>query len=156
MWLKNCIWSKIFYASKIDANPGTEPHIVQATAKTTINSTLCLINTIYIHLSLYYFISSAEIKGFNFLSNTQKALYKKIDEITLKSDYATENLADLLFHQNSYKLIGTELSRQRNAGIPQKITSIGSLEKENDGCLFVSLESSKILSFTFIKCNRII
>ena len=83
-------------------------------------------------------------------------MYKKIDEITLKSDYATENLADLLFHQNSYELIGTELSRQRNTGIPQKITSIGSLEKENGGCLFVSLESSKILLFTFIKRSRII
>ena len=37
------------------------------------------------------------------------------------NDYGTGNLLDYLYHQNYYKLIGTDLSRQTNTSIPQQI-----------------------------------
>ena len=35
------------------------------------------------------------------------------------NDYTTGNLLDYLYHQKSYKLIGTDLSRQTNSSIYQ-------------------------------------
>ena len=35
------------------------------------------------------------------------------------NDYTTGNLLDYLYHQKSYKLIGTDLSRQANSSIYQ-------------------------------------
>ena len=51
-------------------------------------------------------------------------------------DYTTRNLLDYLHHQNYYKITdklqisGTDLSRQTNASIPQKIMVTGKLEEE--------------------------
>ena len=42
-----------------------------------------------------------------------------------KGDCTTENLLDYLYHQNYYKLIGINLSRQANASIPQQIDFTG-------------------------------
>ena len=36
-------------------------------------------------------------------------------------DYTTRNLLDFSYHQNYYKPIGLDLSRQTNANIPQQI-----------------------------------
>ena len=44
--------------------------------------------------------------------------------------YTTGNLLDYLYHQNYYKLIGTDLSRQKNTNIPQQISFTGKLEKK--------------------------
>ena len=37
------------------------------------------------------------------------------------NDYTTGSLLDFSYHQNYYKLVGTDLSRQTNTRIPQKI-----------------------------------
>ena len=37
------------------------------------------------------------------------------------NDYKTGSLLDFSYHQNYYKLVGTDLSRQTNTRIPQKI-----------------------------------
>ena len=45
------------------------------------------------------------------------------------NDYTTENLLDYLYHQKYYKLIGIDLSRQKNASIPQQINFVGKLKQ---------------------------
>ena len=40
-------------------------------------------------------------------------------------DYTTGNLLDYLYHQNYYKLIGIDLSRQKNTNIRQQINFTG-------------------------------
>ena len=60
-----------------------------------------------------------EIKDFNLLidkinfpmKNTRKA-YEKLVEMPRNDDYTTGNVLDFSYHQNYYKLIGTDLSRQ--------------------------------------------
>ena len=49
-------------------------------------------------------------------------------------DYTTGNLLDFPYHQNYYKVIGIDLSRQTNTSIPQQINLTGKLE-ENDGAI---------------------
>ena len=49
--------------------------------------------------------------------------------MTGNNDYTTGNLLDYLYHQNYYKLMGIDLSKQTHATIPYHFT--GSLEKEN-------------------------
>ena len=51
-------------------------------------------------------------------------------------DYTTGNLLDYLYHQNYYKLINMDLSRQTNTTIPQKFNFIGKLEKSNGATIF--------------------
>ena len=46
-------------------------------------------------------------------------------------DYTTGNLLDYLCHQNYYKLIGIDLSRQTNTSMPQKINFVEKLEDDN-------------------------
>ena len=69
-----------------------------------------------------------EIKDFNALTdsklffdqrvkNKQEA-YKKLIEMSRSDGYTTGNLLDFSYHQNYYKLIGTDLSRQANMNIP--------------------------------------
>ena len=44
-----------------------------------------------------------------------------------KNDYTTGNLLDFLHHQNYYKLIGIDSSRQTNGNILQQINFVGKL-----------------------------
>ena len=46
-------------------------------------------------------------------------------------DYTTGNLLELSYHQDYYKLIGIDLSRQTNTGIPQQMNFAGKLEKDD-------------------------
>ena len=46
--------------------------------------------------------------------------------------YTTRNVLHYLYHQNYYKLIGIDLSRQTNTTIPQQINFTGKLN-EDDG-----------------------
>ena len=76
-----------------------------------------------------------------------------------KDDYTTGNLLDCLYHQNYYKLIGIDLSRQTNANIPQQINFTEKLEEDDGASMFLLLKSSKKYSklfFKFINCFRII
>ena len=64
--------------------------------------------------------------------------YEKLNQMSIKDGYRTENLLDFLYHQNYYKLIGIDLSRQTNASLSQQINFTKKLE-EDDGTMFLSL-----------------
>ena len=87
-----------------------------------------------------YYMPFKEIKGFNALidnkaffeqpvKNKQEAYEKRI-EMSRNNDYTTGNVLNYLYHQNYYKLIGIDLSRQTNTSIPQQINFTGKLEKD--------------------------
>ena len=58
--------------------------------------------------------------------------YEKLAEMLRNDDYTSGKLLNFPYHQNYYKLIDTDLSRQTNTRIPQQINFIGNLE-EDDG-----------------------
>ena len=64
--------------------------------------------------------------------------YEKLNQMSRKDGYRTENLLDFLYHQNYYKLIGIDLSRQTNASLSQQINFTEKLE-EDDGTMFLLL-----------------
>ena len=64
--------------------------------------------------------------------------YEKLNQMSIKDGYRTENLLDFLYHQNYYKLIDIDLSRQTNASLSQQINFTEKLE-EDDGTMFLSL-----------------
>ena len=65
--------------------------------------------------------------------------------MSINDDYTTENLLDYLYHQNYYKLVGIDLSRQANTSIPQQISFTGKLKEVNDATMFFSLKGNKKL-----------
>ena len=102
-----------------------------------------------------------EIKEFNALIDNKTFLiaYEKLIEMSRNDGYTTGNLLDFSYHQNYYKLIGIDLSRQTNASIPQEINFTGKLEEYNGAKMFFLTEKQKYYSklfFKFINCNRII
>ena len=54
------------------------------------------------------------------VKSKQKA-YEKPVEMSKNNEDTNGNLLDYLYHQQFYKLIGIDLSRQTNTSIPQKI-----------------------------------
>ena len=57
----------------------------------------------------------------NYLTNNCWSTYKnKRQAYERNNDYTTKNLLDYLYHQNYYKLIGRDLSRQWNSNISQQ------------------------------------
>ena len=59
-------------------------------------------------------------------------------EILRNKDYTTRNLLDFSYHQSYHKLIGTDLTRQTNTTVPQKVNFQEKLE-ENDGATIFSI-----------------
>ena len=55
-------------------------------------------------------------------------------------DYVTGNLLDFSYHQNYYKLIGIDLSRQTNTNISQWINFTEKLEKDVGAAMFFIAE----------------
>ena len=93
-----------------------------------------------------YYMSLVEIKDFNVLidnkpfsdhpvKNKQQA-YKKLVVMSRNNDYTTWNLLNYLYHQKYYKLIGIDVSRQKNTSISQQINFVGKLE-EDDGATII-------------------
>ena len=78
-----------------------------------------------------YYLLLVEIKDFNALINnkplfdhpvkSKKEAYEKLIEMSRSKDRTTGNFLQYLHHQNYYKLIGIDLSRQKNTSIPQQI-----------------------------------
>ena len=101
-----------------------------------------------------------EIKDFNALINNKpffdhpvknkQEAYEKLVEMSRNNDYATGNILHYLYHQKYYKLIGTNLSRQTNARIPQQINFTGKLEEHDDATMFCIAEKQQksILNFS--------
>ena len=104
-----------------------------------------------------------EIKDFNALienkpffdpppspSKRQTRPHEKLIEMSRNDDYTTGNLLDFSYHQNYYKLIGIDLSRQTNTSIPQQINFVGKLE-EDDGvtmCFIIEKQQKTNLNFS--------
>ena len=83
------------------------------------------------------------------VKNKQEA-YEKLIEMSRNDDYTTWNLLDFSYHQNYYKFISIDLSRQTNTNIPQQINFTGKLD-EDDGAtmVFISEKQKKtILNFS--------
>ena len=100
-----------------------------------------------------YYMPLVEIKDFNALvanksffdqlvKNKQEA-YEKLVEMSRNNDYTTKNLLDYLYHQNYYKLIGIDLSRQTNTSIPQQINFRGKSEEYDGATMFFVSEKQK-------------
>ena len=53
------------------------------------------------------------------------------------------NVLDYFYHQNYYKLIGIDLSRQMNTSIPQQINFTGNLEENDDASMFFVAEKQQ-------------
>ena len=56
------------------------------------------------------------------------------------NDYTTENILDYSCHQNYYKLIGIDLSRQINMTISQQTNFIEKIEKNNGATMLFIVE----------------
>ena len=107
-----------------------------------------------------YYMPFIEIKDFNALIDDkpfidqpvkkQQQVYEKLLEMSRNDDYTTGNLLHYLYHQKYCKLIGIDLSRQKNMNIPQQINFKGKLE-EDDGAtmIFIAEKQQKtILNFS--------
>ena len=58
-------------------------------------------------------------------------------------EYTTGNLLDYLHHENYYKLIGIDLSRQTNRSISQQINFLGKLEEDDGAVMFFIAEKQQ-------------
>ena len=79
-----------------------------------------------------------ETKDFNVLIDSKpfvdqpvkkkQEVYEKLIKMSINDDYTTGNLLDFSYHKDYNKLTGTDLSRQTNTSLPQKVNFIGKLE----------------------------
>ena len=102
-----------------------------------------------------YDIPLVKIKDFNALIDNRSFFdqpiknkqepFEKLFKMARNNDYTTGNLLDYSYHRNYCKLIDTDLSRQANTTIPQKIDFIRELEEDDGAICFLFLKSSKKL-----------
>ena len=106
-----------------------------------------------------YYIPSVEIKYFNIIignkpffdrSPKRQEANAKIVKMPRNNGYAKESLLNYLYYPNFYKLIGTDLSRQTNTNIFNKLMLQENLTKTMVQQYFSLLQSSK-KSIKFIK-----
>ena len=105
-------------------------------------------------------MSLVEIKDFSTLIynkhsfhqsiKSKQEAYEKRIEMTRNDDYTTGHFLDYLYHQNHYKLIGIDLSRQTNTNIPQQINFTGKVEEYDEATMsFTAKKQQKaILNFS--------
>ena len=112
-----------------------------------------------------YYMPLVEIKDFHALidnktsfdlpvKNKQEA-YEKLIEMSRNHNYTTENLLDFLYHQDYYKLIGIDLSRQKNTSIPKQVNFVEKLEEDDGATMFFIAEKQQkpILNFSLKSLN---
>ena len=100
-----------------------------------------------------------EIKDFNPLINNKpyfdqslknkKEAYEKLMKMSRNNDYIKWNLLDFSYHQNYYRLIGIDLSRQINTSIPQQMNFRGKFEKGNGATMFFIAEKQQKSTLNF-------
>ena len=81
--------------------------------------------------------------------------YEKLIEISRNDDYTTGNLLDYYYHQNYYKIIGIDLSRQTNTSITQEINFKENLEKD-DGVTMFFIDERQQKTFLKFYLNSLI
>ena len=79
----------------------------------------------------------------------KQEMYEKLVEMWRNNDYTTGNLLDYSYHQNYYKLIGIDLSRQTNTTLSQQITFTRKLEEDDDGTMFFITEKQQKANLNF-------
>ena len=80
---------------------------------------------------------------FDQLVKNKQEGYEKLIKMSKNDDYTTGNLLDLSYHENYYKLIGIDLSRQANMNIPQQINFTGKLEEDDGATMFLIPEKQQ-------------
>ena len=112
-----------------------------------------------------YHMPLVDIRAFNALVNNKlffkqtiknkQEAYEMPVKVSRKNGYTLGNLLDYLYHQNCYKLVGIDLSRQRNTIISQQTNLTRKLEKDNWATMFFSAQKQKktILSFSLDSLN---
>ena len=100
-----------------------------------------------------YYMPLVEIKDFNILIDNKpffdqpvknkQEVCEKLIEMSTNDDHTTGNLLDYLYHQNYYKLIGIDLSRQTNSIIHQQINFVGKLEEDKSATMFFTAEKQQ-------------
>ena len=100
-----------------------------------------------------------EVKDFNALIDnkpffdqsvkSKQDAHEKIIEMSKNGDYTSGNLLNFKYHQNQYKLIGIDLSRQTNTNIPQQNNFTGKSEEDGGATMFFIAEKQQetILNF---------
>ena len=70
--------------------------------------------------------------------------------MSTNDDYTARKLLNYLYHQNYYKLIGIDLSRQANTNILQQINFTGKLEEDDGSIMFFITDKQQktILNFS--------
>ena len=81
---------------------------------------------------------------FDQLVKNEQEVYEKPIEMSRDDDYTTGNLLDFSQHQNYYKLIGKDLSRQTNKSI-QQINFVGKLEDDGAAMFFIAEKQYKTI-----------
>ena len=81
--------------------------------------------------------------------------YEKLIEISRNDDYTTGNLLDYYYHQNYYKIVGIDLSRQTNTSITQEINFKENLEKD-DGVTMFFIDERQQKTFLKFYLNSLI
>ena len=76
------------------------------------------------------------------VKNKQEA-YGKLLPMSRNDDWTTRNLLDFSYHQNYYKLVGIDSSRQTNTSISQQIKKKKKLEEYDVTIMFLLLKSGK-------------
>ena len=71
---------------------------------------------------------------------TKQEAFEKLIEMARNDDNTTGNLLHLPYHENYYKLIGIDLSRQTNKSIPQQIDFVEKLEENDNATMFFIAE----------------
>ena len=69
------------------------------------------------------------------VKNKQEA-YEKLVEMSKNNDFLTGDLLNYSYHQNYYKFIGIDLSRQTNTSVPLEMNFTGKLEEDNCADVF--------------------
>ena len=90
-----------------------------------------------------YYMALVEIKDFNALIankpffdqpvKNKQEVHEELIEISRNDNYIAENLLVFSYHQNYYKLIGIDLSRQTNRSIPN---FVGKLQEDDGATMF--------------------
>ena len=86
-------------------------------------------------------------KGFFDLpvKNEEEAYEKIIDN----NDYTTGDLLDFAYYKKHYKLIAVDLSKQTKLNDPQQINFIGELSRNTGATMFLIIERSEEITFSF-------
>ena len=103
-----------------------------------------------------YYMPLVEIKDFHALNDNKpfsdqpvkniQEFYEKLVQMSQHDDCTTGNFLYFLYHQNYYKLIGIDLSRQSNTTIPQQSNFTGKLEEDGDATMsFITEKQQKIV-----------